>query len=198
MPKPLQISEKALTAIAEALFLAFTESQAAYLAGISERTLARIKQTERWQQILQKRLEFEKPFRRKIWNGAVGWQGAAWMLERQYATQLSKPEVQLNLTASSTTNNTLVITAEAARELQSRASIIDAQVEKLVASKRSASDKFSASSGPNPTASKDDKSTASTNGKDDASSSKPVNKPARKPSKRALAREASAASKKRG
>lgn len=191
MPKPLQLSDKVLTALAEALFLAFTESQAAYLAGISERTLARIKQTERWQQILQKRLEFEKPFRRKIWNGAVGWQGAAWMLERQYATQLSKPEVQLNLSASSTTNNTLVITAEAARELQARASTVEAEVEKLVASKRDASKEFSASKEPNPDASDDDKSSASQASNGDKSSTNPV------ASKRASKRQSAQASSKK-
>ena len=57
------------------------------------------------------------------------------MLERQYASQLSKPELQLAVN-STTTNNTLVITAEAAQALQARASIIDAQVEKIVASKQ--------------------------------------------------------------
>ena len=57
------------------------------------------------------------------------------MLERQYASQLSKPEVQLSIGASTTTNNTLVITAEAAQRLASRASTVDAEVERLVASK---------------------------------------------------------------
>lgn len=135
MPKPLQLSLKTLTAIAEALFLAFTEEQAAALAGISKSTLKRIRQSEVWADIEQRRLAFEKPYRQKVWNGAVGWQGAAWMLERQYASQLSKPELQLAVN-SSTTNNTLVITADAARELQARASVVDAQVEKLVASRQ--------------------------------------------------------------
>lgn len=135
MSKQIQLSVKTLTAIAEALFLAFTEEQAATLGGISKRTLARIKNSEVWQEIEQKRLSFEKPYRQKVWQGQPGWQGAAWMLERQYASQLSKPELQLAVN-STTTNNTLVITAEAAQALQARASIIDAQVEKIVASKQ--------------------------------------------------------------
>jgi len=114
------------------------------------------------------------------------------MLERQYATQLSKPEVQLNLSASSTTNNTLVITAEAARELQARASTVEAEVEKLVASKRDASKEFSASREADPKPNTDDKSTASVNGDDDKSTAKPVSQTASKPSK-----SASSASRKR-
>jgi hypothetical protein len=132
MGKQIQLSLKTLTAIAEALFLAFTEEQAAALGGISKRTLARIKNSEVWREIEQKRLNFEKPFRRKVWNGQAGWQGAAWMLERQYASQLSKPELQLQLSTGNTTNNTLVITAEAAAKLSARASVIDAQVSKIV------------------------------------------------------------------
>ena len=63
----------------------------------------------------------ERPFRQKIYRGEPGWQGAAWMLERKYASQLSKPEVQLSLnTGASVTNNTLVITAEQAQGLRIR------------------------------------------------------------------------------
>ena len=74
----------------------------------------------------------EKPYRRKIYKGEPGWQGAAWMLERKYPGQLSKPEVQLSLsTGASVTNNTLVITAEQAQGLQIRNASIDEALSKL-------------------------------------------------------------------
>ena len=130
--KPLQLSPKTLTAIAEALFLAYTEEQAAYLGGISERTLSRLKHTELWRQIQTRRLQFEKPYRKKVMDGRTGWQGAAWMLERQYASQLSKPEVQLSLnTGANVTNNTLVVTAEVAANLRNRHASMTEEVAKL-------------------------------------------------------------------
>ena len=54
------------------------------------------------------------------------------MLERKYASQLSKPEVQLSLnTGASVTNNTLVITAEQAQGLKLRNVALDEQLQKL-------------------------------------------------------------------
>ena len=55
----------------------------------------------------------EKPYRKKIYKGEPGWQGAAWMLERKYASQFARPDIQLSLnTSNTTTNQTIVITAE--------------------------------------------------------------------------------------
>ena len=133
MARPqIQLSQGTLKKIAEALFLAYTEEQAAYLGKISKRTLARIRETELWQEILRQSLEMERPFRKKIYQGEPGWQGAAWMLERKYASQLSKPEVQLSLnTGASVTNNTLVITAEQAQGLRNRNANLDEALAKL-------------------------------------------------------------------
>ena len=130
--KQIQLSEKTLEKIAEALFLAYTIEQAAYLGGISRSTLARIKGSPIWAEIERRSLEKERPFRKKILQGAPGWQGAAWMLERKYPGQLSKPEVQLSLnTDARVTNNTLVITAEQAQGLKNRNAILDEALSKL-------------------------------------------------------------------
>ena len=131
MPRQIQLSEKTLKKIAEALFLAYTVEQAAFLGGISKTTLGRIKGTALWTEIEEKALELEKPYRRKVWSGQLGWQGAAWMLERKYPQQLARPEIQLQVNASSTTNNTLIITAEQASNLKSRSSAIEAELVKL-------------------------------------------------------------------
>ena len=131
--RQIHLTEKTLKKIAEALFLAYTAEQAAYLGGISERTLARIRKTEAWQKIEQKALELERPFRVRVWKGEPGWQGAAWMLERKYPGQLSRPEIQLSLnTGNTTTNNTIVITAEQAANLRQRNASLDQELQKLV------------------------------------------------------------------
>jgi hypothetical protein len=131
MRKQIQLSKNTLKKLAEYLFLACTAEQAAYIAGISPRTLARIKVSPLWPEIQQLSLALELPFRRKVWQGQPGWQGAAWMLERKYPSQLAKPEIQLAVNTSQTTNNVLVISAERAANLHARANAIEAQVAKL-------------------------------------------------------------------
>ena len=70
----------------------------------------------------------EAMYRQRTWDGAEGWQGAAWNLERKYPTQYSKPEIQLAVnTTNNTVNNTLVVTAEVAGANAERVQPIEAQ-----------------------------------------------------------------------
>ena len=132
MAKQVKWTKALVDLISEHLFLAFTDQQIAYVAEISERTYHRLKASPEWQQVKRAELAREAFHRRRIWKGEPGWQGAAWMLERKYASQLSKPEVQLSLnTGASVTNNTLVITAEQAQGLRNRNVALDEQLSKL-------------------------------------------------------------------
>ena len=132
MSKPIQLSAKTLKSIAESLFLAYTAEQAAYMAGVSKNTLARIKDSQAWVEILSQAAQLEKPYRKKIYKGEPGWQGAAWMLERKYASQFARPDIQLSLnTSNTTTNQTIVITAEQAGQLKARNASLDAELDKL-------------------------------------------------------------------
>ena len=132
MSKPIQLSAKTLKSIAESLFLAYTAEQAAYMAGVSKNTLARIKDSPTWVEILSQAAQLEKPYRQKIYKGEPGWQGAAWMLERKYASQFARPDIQLSLnTSNTTTNQTIVITAEQATNLRNRNASLDAELDKL-------------------------------------------------------------------
>ena len=132
MAKQVKWTKALVDLISEHLFLAFTDQQIAYVAEISERTYHRLKASPEWQQVKRAELAREAFHRRRIWKGEPGWQGAAWMLERKYASQLSKPEVQLSLnTGANVTNNTLVITAEQAQGLKIRNANLDEALAKL-------------------------------------------------------------------
>ena len=136
--KKIQLTENTLKKIAECLFLAFTAEQAAAIAGLHRNTLLKLRQTEQWAKVQQWALQLEIPYRKRVWKGEPGWQGAAWMLERKYAAQLAKPELQLQVNASSqqTTNNVLIVSAERAASLTSRASSMEGELNKLLAAKQ--------------------------------------------------------------
>jgi hypothetical protein len=68
-------------------------------------------------------------------HGEDNFQSLAWILERRFPETFSRPEVQLNLIQqinnSQTVNQTLVVTAEMATQIQSRVERVDATIEKL-------------------------------------------------------------------
>jgi hypothetical protein len=129
--KQIAITKALLDKIADHLFLAFTDQQIAQIIGLSFRSYCRIKASPVWQKIKVAEYGREAVMRRKVWRGEPGWQGAAWMLERKYASQLAKPEIQLQLNTGNTTNNTLVITAEQAANLRNRNANLDQALSKL-------------------------------------------------------------------
>lgn len=177
--RQIQLSENTLKKIAEALFLAYTAEQAAYLGGISKTTLARIKASPKWKEIEEKSLLLEKAYRLKVWRGEPGWQGAAWMLERKYPGQLSRPEIQLQVnTDASTTNNVLVITAEQASHLKSRSSAMEAELSHLTPKGKQSTPALTDASTPS---SEVISAPASQSSNPPASSSNPLHSPTRTP-----------------
>jgi hypothetical protein len=66
-------------------------------------------------------------------NPSNSWSAIAWLLERGFPSEFGRPEVQLGLTVNNqTTNNTLIITTEAAEKLSARAKPVEAEVDVLV------------------------------------------------------------------
>ena len=139
MPAKINFSKATLDKVAECYFLAFSDEQISEVSGVSLRTLQRMRETNdpRWRIIKKSEFAREAAYRRRIWNGEQGWQGAAWMLERKYPMQLSKPELQLQLNTGQITNNTLVVTAEVGNQLLARANKVDNEVAKLVEARAS-------------------------------------------------------------
>ena len=67
-------------------------------------------------------------------NAEENFSAAAWILERRFPSDFSRPEIQFqinNHTLNQTVNNTLVVTAEVATVIQTRAERADANIEKL-------------------------------------------------------------------
>lgn len=93
--------------VGELIFLAYTDKQIALLTGVSYKTIAKARTGEMFPHIAKKALEFEEPFRRKMYSEFCG--GTAWMLERRYPSQFAKPEVQLTFQQNHFTQNNLSI-----------------------------------------------------------------------------------------
>jgi len=70
-------------------------------------------------------------------NAEENFSAAAWILERRFPSDFSRPEIQLQInTTNQTINNTLVVTAEVAGEISSRVREVDARIERLLKDKR--------------------------------------------------------------
>lgn len=135
--RPPKLTPALQDKIAELFFLAFTDEQVATFCSIDPRTIRRYRAGEFCPAIKIAELERERKYRLKIWNAKGFWQGAAWMLERKYPTQFAKPEIQLGVNMSShVTHNTLIVTAEVAREIGDRAKAAEAKFDKLLKEKR--------------------------------------------------------------
>lgn len=138
MARPFQLSPKHLTLIAGCIFDGLTDEETALLAGVSVKRIERMRAGDECPEIKKATIQRKRHYIALIRDGddrTNRWQRIAWFLERRYPTEFSKPEVQLSLGNASVTNNTLVITAEAAQALQRRASTVDAEVEQLVKAK---------------------------------------------------------------
>jgi hypothetical protein len=132
--QPTKITKALEKTIAELFWLAFTDEQVAAFTDISAKTIQRMRQGDYCPAIKKAELKRESIYRKKIWSGKLGWQGAAWALERKYPTQLSRPEVLMqitNNTLNQTTNNALIISAEAAEGVINRMQSADTKVSSL-------------------------------------------------------------------
>jgi hypothetical protein len=136
--RPAKFTPALKAKLAEAFFLGFNDAQAASICGVDERTIRRVRAGGFCPEIKRAELEKETIYRTKIWNGELGWQGAAWYLERKHATQFSRPEVlmQISNNTLNQVNNTLVITAEVASTISKRRKEVESKVEKLFKDRR--------------------------------------------------------------
>ena len=136
--RPTKLTPALIKEIGEAWLLAFTDEETAILCGISIRSLAYWrKKPEFLQAIKREQFQREKAYRRKIFKGQNGWQGAAWFFERTRPTQFSRPEVQLNVNNDNRQiHQTLVIQAEVAGQINDRVKATRSKIGQLLKDKR--------------------------------------------------------------
>jgi hypothetical protein len=136
--RPTKFTPAIKAKLAQTFFLGFNDAQAAAICGVDERTIRRVRAGGFCPEIKKAELEKEVIYRTKIWNGELGWQGAAWYLERKHATQFSRPEVlmQISNNTLNQVNNTLVITAEVASTISKRRKEVESKVERLFKDRR--------------------------------------------------------------
>ena len=132
--RKIKFTKVLIKLIADCLFDGLTDDEIALLAGLSSKTIQRVRAGDDCPIIKAATLQRKRVYIARIRDGTnPQWQRIAWFLERRYPKEFSKPEVQLQIDASSssTTNNTLIITAEQAANLRSRSSAIETQLARL-------------------------------------------------------------------
>ena len=123
--------------LSECFWLALTDEQAALYTGIDRKTIYRARIGQFCPAIKKAEVRREMVYRRKIWNGREGWQGAAWFLERKYPTQFAKPEIQLSFQNNYTQNNlSISITSAQAKQIEASAAPVRESVKKMFAQYR--------------------------------------------------------------
>ena len=132
--RPEAITPELRKEIAELMFLGFTDSQIGTMTKISERTIKRARLGEYCLDIIVAALRREIPYRRKVWSGKLGWQGAAWMLERRYPGQFCRPEVALQITnqIGPQTQNVVILTNKSSIEVNERNKVLEAEVTEML------------------------------------------------------------------
>ena len=119
--------------IASMLFDGFNDDDIAFFVGYSAKTVKSLRSGESFPEVRRGLMRRKQLIIAKLRDGhSKQWMRLAWWLERRYPQEFAKPEVQLTIGASSITNNSIVITAEAAGQLAARAKPVNEAVRRLV------------------------------------------------------------------
>jgi hypothetical protein len=128
---------KVLTdSIAESISLGLTDEEAAAIADIQPETLSRWRRIPEFDQALKRATAIRLRDRLLLINARVdNWPALGWLIERQYPTRFSKPEIQISLNNSfNQTLNTLSITvsAEEVKQIEAKAAPIREKVRRML------------------------------------------------------------------
>lgn len=131
--RPPKITPALKQKIANCFLVALTDVQTAQLCGINEKTIRRMRAGGFCPEIKKAEMERELKYRMKLWTSKTLPAGICFMLERKYPNQFAKPEVQMNLNLQhNETHQTLIIAAEAAKEISGRVRPAEAKFDELL------------------------------------------------------------------
>jgi hypothetical protein len=130
--RPTVLTQQVIKRVADCFLVAFTDEQTAEYCGIGQKTIQRIRRGELWPAVKKAELEREMKYRMRIWNGRGYWQGSAWFLERKYPQQFAKPEIQLQINATTNTINAITISAEQAAHNLERLKTVDSRIDQFL------------------------------------------------------------------
>ena len=136
--RPPKITKAIEKQIADCFFDGLTDVETAALCDVSYKTIQRARAGQFCPAIKKAEFARKQFYIRKLRDGKrPDWPRIAWFLERRYPTEFAKPEIQLAVnTTNQTVNNTLIVTAEVAKDVVSRVKTVDAKIEKLFKDKR--------------------------------------------------------------
>jgi len=140
MPKgrPTVLTPLVQRQLSECFWLGLSDEQAAVYCQIDRRTVYRARVGNLCPAIKRSAIRREMVYRRKIWNGKPGWQGAAWFLERKYPQEFARPEILLSYVQNYSLQNNLnlSINMSQAKELECLAAPVRESVKTMFAQYR--------------------------------------------------------------
>jgi len=132
---PTKRTRKITDCIAESISLGLTDEEAAAIADIKAPTLSQWRRIPEFAEALKKATALRLRDRLLLINARVeNWQAISWLVERQFPTRFSRPEIQISLsnTFNQTTNAlTIVISKEEYEQIEAQAEESRAKVREL-------------------------------------------------------------------
>jgi len=138
MPKigrPTVLTPLVQRQLSECFWLGLSDEQTAIYCQIDRKTVYKARIGTFSPAIKRSAIRREMVYRRKIWQGKAGWQGAAWFLERKYPTEFARPEIQLSYIQNYSIGALQInITSSEAKAIEAKAAPVRESVKKMFAS----------------------------------------------------------------
>jgi len=126
-----------LRKLAQFFFDGFSLNDIAFYFDVSVPFIRQIQAGDEIPSIRRATLDMKMNYIAMIRDGSQRhWSRIAWFLERRWPKEFARPEVQLSMSESITTNNTLVVSAEVAEALLKRSKAVTTEIDSLLDAKR--------------------------------------------------------------
>lgn len=121
--------------VARLIFNGFDNEEIGLVTGLAQSHVKALRQGVDYKEVRCAVIYLKDNAIEKVKAGKGKLTGLIWFLERRYPRQFARPDVQLSLSSGPTTNNTLVISAEQAKEIVNRSKATLSEIDQLIAAK---------------------------------------------------------------
>lgn len=129
------LSPVLINRIARYLFNGFDDFEVSVLTGLGVNTIKELRGGKSDTRVKYQFLILKNAAIERVIKGRGKLSGLMWFLERRWPRQYARADVQLTLASGTTTNNTLIVSAEVAESLVARSKTVIEDIDQLIRDK---------------------------------------------------------------